>query len=90
MEDMQDTYAKVPEFIWGGWDKWGAQEGSQCAEMTQGGNSQVRGRLHCTAPHGSGTQDTPHPRTQHARACKGLLSAPELVRRGQVWSMLLP
>ena len=46
MEVMQDTCAKVPEFIWGGWDQWGAQEVTQYAKMTQGGKSQVRGLHH--------------------------------------------
>ena len=32
MEVMQDTCAKVPEFIWGGWDQWGAQEVTQYAK----------------------------------------------------------
>ena len=43
MEVVQDTYGKAAQFIWGGWDKWGAQEGTQGAEMTQGGNAQGRG-----------------------------------------------
>ena len=66
MEVMQDTCAKVTEFIWGGWDKWGAQEGSQYAEMTQGGNSQGRGSdaLYCP----TWLRDSGHP-TSKDTAC---------------------